>query len=207
MAVAGDLLRVTQFFRQGSIEGIMVGFWRYLETSAIPEIENSELAFEIAEAWQGLFSTIQHPTSIYYRTLVEIAPDFLEFGENVFERSGEATGQAAPSYVAIQVKQAVGTRVTRNGYKRIPFVSEDNIAANVLSITPTMLVNLQDFYGNLFQLYPGGGTDDIRLSAVIIGRTNMGTPEAPNYVLDFTKENPVTSVSANKNTHQNSRDK
>lgn len=185
----------------------MVGFWRYSETSGAPEYSNSELALQFAEAWSDKFGTIQHPTSIYYRTLVEVAPDFLEFGENIFDRVGSATGEPAPSYVAIQVKQAVGSRLTRSGFKRIPFVSEDNIVGNGLELTAGMIVDLEAFYGFMNILPGGGGGDDIRLVPVIVGRTNMGTPEDPDYQLDFTKVNPVTSASVVKNTHQNSRDR
>jgi hypothetical protein len=208
VVVSDAILRITQFFRLGSIEAVMVSFWIVDPTSVLTDLTDSEAAFMIAEHWDtnvGQFTL--NTNAVYYRTLIEKAPEFYDFVENVFDRPGGQAGDAAPSFVAGQIRQLVATRQTRGGYKRLPFLIEANVSGNEFDTTPVIREGIEAIYGNQWVVTDLAYPDNtIRLNPVIIGRTNMGTPEVPDYQLDFTKVNPVVSASLARVTHQNSRD-
>lgn len=207
--IVGDFLRITQFFRQGSIEGLMVSFWELSTMIGVEAETATYLAQSFHKAWYTLFGDLQHPSCNYYRTMVEVGPSLTEFGEVELTQLGEAIGEAAPSYVALQVKQQVGSRITRAGYKRIPFVSEDTIVGNTVEISGGQLANLRLFYGLVADIpeFNPVGSGSFGLTPYIIGRTNIGTPESPNYEINWAVTNQVLGASITKNTHQNSRDK
>lgn len=208
MIAIDDILRLTQFFRLGSIEAVNVSFWKVEEAGGLAGLTMSDVIFMIAESWHGIVGDLVMNTNAeYYRTLLEIAPDFMEFGENVFVRPGGQAGDAAPSFVAAQVKQLVSSRITRGGYKRLPFLIEANVSGNDFTTTPVIREGIETLYGDAWTVeHPDYPTTSIGLLPVIIGRTNMGTEAEPDYQLDFTKVNPVTSASLTRVTHQNSRD-
>lgn len=208
MIAAGDILRITQFFRKGSIEAVNVSFWRVGPAPVLTGLNMSDVVFMVAESWdERVGSVVMDTNAIYYRTMLEIAPDFIEFAENVFDRPGGQAGDAAPSFVAAQVRQLVATRVTRGGYKRIPFLIEANVSGNTFTTTPVIREQIEMLYGETWDVqhidYPDAQFD---LEPVIVGRTNIGTELEPDYILDFTRVNDVVEASLTKVTHQNSRD-
>lgn len=54
-------------------------------------------------------------------------------GEQAGTRSTGGANGFAPSYVAVGVRLAVGTRITKPGQKRVPFILEDDVLANSAS--------------------------------------------------------------------------
>lgn len=61
---------------------------------------------------------------------------FAEFpvppAEQVGTRAGLTATSAMPSFVAVGCRQVVGTRVTRPGQKRLPFVADSDVEDNLL---------------------------------------------------------------------------
>jgi hypothetical protein len=205
MPAIGDILRVVQHFSQGSREAVLVNFYEIVDDFG------AFVTFEqYAEAYHDLFgSTIVpyflHTSAKYYRTVLDDLTDGLAFGDFSDDIAGSVTGDACPSFVALSVKQNVGSRLTRNGFKRLPFVSELTITGNSFSLSGTALTNIEGWYGEAITLEnPIGGADFLTIKPVIIGRVEVLLPE-PHYELDLSIVNDVTTAFVQRATSQNSR--
>lgn len=207
VATSGDIVRVKQFFKRGTIEALMVSFWELGVVEPMDFITTEALA----EAFHGTFDgavwvETGDINAVYYKTVVDLAPDFMEFGEYAEDVFGGLSGDSAPSYVSIQVKQNVPTRLTRAGFKRIPFTTEAAIVGNNLALGTGVINQIEAFFGDsTVMAVPSNPTNTANMLPIVIGRTNVGTAENPIYELDFAKKQYVTNAQCNKNTHQNSR--
>lgn len=203
----GHNFRMTNFFDQGGNQALMVSYWRLVEYTE-PQTDSF-----FAEAMQrqmmdiGRVHSVMSVTARCYRTVIDNLTIPLEFGEFIGDDFGSITGDPAPSFVTISVKQLVPTRLTRNGYKRIPFPSDTNTAGNDPQVGTSDRLAIEAFFGAEVEInYTSGVTS---LSAIVqplvIGRTNVGTPEDPDYILDLSKIQFVSGAQVSKVTSQNTR--
>lgn len=202
-----DILRFTSFYEQGSNEAVMVSFVQ------VSEITTSGANALVAKAYlHGIMETgnlqdVMHVGSKAVRCVMDNLTDGIEFGEWVEDISGTMSGDPAPPFVALSVKQIVGTRTTRAGYKRLPFVGEDAINGNEANVSALTRTAIEDFWGSPITFT---ATDislgDISFEAfpLVIGRT-LNTEVPPFYELDLTRINPVQSAQLQGTTSQTSR--
>lgn len=139
-------------------------------------------------------------------TLVEAdnLSDGITFGQWAFNDAGEITGDPMPSYVAIPIQLQRSTKVTRNGYKRLPGVTETLVSGNVLSIGSQEKLAAEIFFSGSRPFKDiTVPTEEYSMNAIIVGRTKNASGV---YELDLTRINPVSSASIGSNvTTQNTR--
>jgi hypothetical protein len=208
MALAtGNILRIINHFTQGSNSGLMVSFWEVqdLATPNTYALLAEGFHKQMASVWRVM--DVVHSSANLARTVIDNLSTVGEYGEYVEDIPGTGGGDPAPSFVAVSVKQVVETRLTRAGYKRIPFIGEGQTDGNNATIGVVTATAIQDFYGveahvNFTDLVTG--TIDASLVPIVVGRTET-PPGSGIYVLDLAKINYVTSAIIQGATSQTSR--
>jgi len=111
----------------------------------------------VKAAWRGVVPSAV--SGVFQSVFVEEIGGGLNFGEYpipVGEQGGSragVTGEAMPSFLAAGVKFTVGTRLTRSGAMRVPFVNEMDCQTNTLqSAYLTVVGNLANVYANVMTL-------------------------------------------------------
>lgn len=202
-----DILRVKTFFHQGSNEALMVSYWTVSEIITPNTYAALAQAFGFTMMVDSRVQDLVSATATLDRVVIDNLSKPLEFGEWVEDFVGIATGDPAPAFNAVSIKQSVGTRTTRAGYKRIPFISEQIMNGNTAVISGITETALLAFWGQLYNfLYsdPVNGDTEILMFPTIVGRTlNEDVP--PTYEEDLTRINPVTGASIQGITSQVSR--
>lgn len=206
MAETGDRLRITQTFNQAGNLAYLVSFFQWASTDTeVPVVEdNIAYAYHYAMAY-NIVPIFLHNTAKLVRTLVDNLdnPTGL-YGEYIEDFVGTQSGDAAPSFVAVDVKQNVGSRLTRSGRKRLPFIPESLSQGNTCLITGGDADDIAAFFGAPIALdFPETSDSMGVLSPVIVGRTLMGVP--PKYELDLTRVQLVSSAQIVGVTSQTSR--
>lgn len=205
--IQNEAYRMKFFYRQGTNEAMMIANWNLVDF--VVGATETELAqamltdFELATN-----APVRHSTSVCYR--VEVAETFggLDFGVADGDVLGLLGGEPAPSFNAIAIRQNVGTRLVRPGQKRIPFIPEAVSNGNNPVLTVGQQAGLELGYGQEIEVE---WTDlqanlwTFILQPMVIGTTNVGTPSAPDYILDPAKQVPVTSAEVTRITSQVSR--
>lgn len=114
--------------------------------------------------------------------------------------AGDKTGDGLASFYAWKFQFFRGSRITRHGWKRITGVCEVDVAGN--AAVAGALTALNSVAGNMLAgLLVSGGSSDLALVPVIVGRTLVGGV----YTLDLTKINSVIDVGFSGVTTQNTR--
>lgn len=206
MAVLNDILRITQFFSQSGNQAVLVNFYKVTNVfEAVPT------EAQVAEAYHkyyanNLIAKFLSTTASYDRTLVDnLTGELGFFGDYVHTDAGGRSGEPLNSFTAIDVKQSVSNRLTRNGRKRLPFTSEAIAVGNTCTIEGGDLAAIRGFYGGSFTLVnPIDFSNMIILDPVIIGRVKV-SDNPPVYELDLSKVNGVASANIVGMTSQVSR--
>lgn len=209
MAVTGDILRMTTFYRWGTIEARMVAFFVFTQVEAIVPTEAAIAEWYHVTNNAAMWQFVGASAAQFYRTVVDNLSGGLLFGDYEEAFNGGKGDTPMPSFNALSVKQVVGSRETRAGYKRIPFITEDINIGGVADLTTEERDEIEAWYGDTFMVQDQVTSDNIGLIApVIIGRVNVGTPEAPEYELDLEVQNLVIdAIVQEKITSQISRKK
>jgi len=205
VAEIGNVLRIVQHFSQSGNEALLVSYWQVASLFVgVPSMT------QVAEAYHAQFTDTQvpaflHGSATYERTVVDNVSDGLEFGELESPQPGIVAGDPAPSFNAIGVKQAVTTRLTRGGSKRLPFISESNMNGNNPALSGASTLAIELWWGDpLLLLNVLDDEEMILLNPVVVGRTlGLVTPDV--YDLDLSKINLVSSAVVTNITSQNSR--
>lgn len=201
-----NIIRIKQFFRQGTIEALLVSYWQVADITIAPTYNQMAEAFGFIWSTVGQGVDILHGTAEMYRVVLDNLTLEGEYGESTLLYAGVAAGDPAPSFNAISVKQIVETRLTRAGYKRMPFISESHSIGNEVNVPTTVEIGIEEFWGFPASFFYEGAdfTVDVTLNPVVVGRTLVELPE-PHYVEDITKINPVVEGQIQRITSQNSR--
>lgn len=166
----------------------------------------------IPEAWLTDWATLFEfevlaslATSLTYNRLVfDNLTDGLEFADVVIDINGGRLGDPLPSSVAMGVKLARTTKVTRNGSKRYPGITEETGNGNSIILTQPAIDLIEGFHTQVLNIpdYDGAG-GNLNLLNVIVGRTKNLEGV---YELDLTKVNTVSDAEVKAQlTTQNSR--
>lgn len=202
-----DFIQVISTFSQEGNEAQMVSFWRIEAINELAEGSSFAEAFAFHMMNIGSVEDVMSTTAGLIRNVINNLTSPLFFSDWSGLITGTVSGDPAPSFNTISIKQSGGSRITRNGYKRIPFITDSGSAGNNPNVSTTVRTALESFYGSSVNLvYTAGLTSvDVFIKPVIVGRTNMGTPEAPDYQLDLSRVQDVVSANVHKVTSQNSR--
>lgn len=208
MALAiNDLLKITSEFEQGSNTGMMVSMWRVSQMDVPSTYDVLAEGFQFTLMVSGGVNDIIHTSAKAVRTVVDSLTKPLEYGEFVGDDVGSAGGEPMASFVSLSIKQTVESRLTRAGYKRVPFISESVLNGNDFAGSLALQGQLEDFFGlnaSITYTPTEGDPIDIVLVPVVIGRT-LNSEVPPFYELDLAKINPVVGASVQGATSQNSR--
>lgn len=195
MPVTGDVLQILSFFSMRELTALMVSFWRYEQLSAIGPLTDSQVAEAFHTAFTPIVGIMLSQEADLTRTLVNNLTNGLTFGDYSEVVGGGFPGEALPAFNAISIKQNVGTRETRAGYKRFPYPGEGMSINGNVTIGAVDQATVEDFFGQIVLIQnpidasPGGG-----LQPIVVGRTNMGTAEDPDYQIDLTRVQDVISA-------------
>lgn len=202
--VIGDIIKITMFWIQNQIEAVTVGYFRYTAADIPPTYAELAEGFGKHQMINTNLGAIIKNDAFLERVVVDNFSNGLEFGEALLHLVGSAGGGGAePSFVAPLLKQVRETKLTRNGYKRFPFMDETMVNGNALTLPATPKENIEADWGSE-QNYAGNltvGTYDFDLQPVIVGRTLVDGV----YVPDPLKINEVTGAQFVRVTSQNSR--
>jgi len=208
MAIAtNNILRFTNFFLQGTIEAVMVSYWRVEAITTPNTYAAMAEAFHEVMMAVGDGATILSNSAKLYRTVVDnVTLLGMEGGEFNGDIVGTSSTDPAPSFNALSIRQAVEERITRNGYKRFPFIAEGTMNGNNAVLSGVVRSAIEAFWGDevSFIWVTEDGSIDIDLQPVVVGRTET-PPGSGNYEIDLTKINVVTGASVRGITSQLSR--
>lgn len=149
MVDTGSHLRIALVGQLMSQE--FVSLWNYRVSA---NLAGDTAAALVAQAYwnsiKGVWRAMYPNATVYSTTAVRVWDNddsegaFGEYAvplaEQVGTRTVAPTDEGTPSFIATGVKLTVGTRVTRPGQKRIPFLLEKDVANNALVATWVTLV-------------------------------------------------------------------
>lgn len=200
-----DIIQMISFFRLGTIEAQNVSYWRVNALSGAGTDAQYAAVYQYGMMTIADVENLMTPSAVNYRTLFNNLTKVGEFGEWLQDFPGVAAGDNLPTFNAASIKQIVPTRLTRNGYKRIPFIAEGLNTGGVLTISAPIRTALEAFFGSAVTVnytIPSGPALSLTLEPVVIGRSLVGGV----YVLDMAKVQDVTNAEVQQRiTSQNSR--
>lgn len=200
----GNIIRLTMFWSQAGNEAVSVGFFRYLGGLTAPTYAQLAYAFGVENMTGASLGTNIHSSAKLDKVVVDNMTIATEFGEAVLDLPGlDASSGPEPAFVAALLKQTRETKLTRNGYKRFPFLSEAKVQGNNFVPDAGSLPQVYGIWGDIFtyDVITPDGAVNFDLQPVIVGRTLIGGV----YELDLTKINEVTEAVFLRATSQNSR--
>lgn len=196
----GSQIAVTLNMNLAAQTGMSVWTYNVLEIVGTPTAAN------YAEGWWNHVKTA-------YRSIVaasygailnsvfvsEMGNPLGEYGEwtiPVAEQTGTRTAPADPDpmpvFNAAGIRLAVGTRVTRPGQKRIPFLTQSDANSQVLSSAYTTLLNT--FMGTMVaNMTLGSPAAGVVLIPSVVGLNADGTVRAHQAITGFSVNPNITS--------------
>jgi hypothetical protein len=164
-------------FLTASMEGVLEALWNDVKGSLRALTPDSQ---SLAE-WGGL-------------AFAEYA---VSGAERLGTRASGATSEWMPSFVAGGFRQTVGTRLTRPGQKRFPFVRENdvdqnNMAASYLTPLEQVAIHFTD------DIVLGAPVATGVLTPVVGGTVVAGVPTVFQDIIGYVLDNHVTSQVSRK---------
>lgn len=199
MPIESNSIYAVQFvYTFNSVECRNIQFYRCSTVSDV--ISLTEAAGYLGDIAAPLYAAITPSVVIGERVIVEDITTGLEFGTQTWSWTGLDAGEALPPYVAYGIRLNRGSKVTRNGYKRIAGVPESaQSAGDLVQVTIDALEDLGEalFVGDVVVTLPDDRT--FTFVPIIVGRNSLGQP-------DLTRTQNVQSITAlTKTTSQNTR--
>lgn len=203
--IAGDVLRITQYFSQNGNLAVMVSFWKVDDPIVVPINEATLAQYYHDQFFSDVAANFLHGSAFYDRTVIDNLTGGSDYGDYSKSIQGTIAGDPAPSFNAIGVKQNVANRMTRNGYKRLPYISESNMTGNVVTLASPAKVAIEQWFGEVaLILDPADDSPILNLLPVVVGRL-LNAEVPPYYEINLDRVNPVVSAVVNRVTSQNSR--
>ena len=166
----------------------VLNVWQYTSGNVAVGVE----AVHIAEAWwnhvkatyRALAITGLSPSpfqSVRIRELNNPVGAYAEFsvpsGEQAGTRTPPTQAQLLPPYTAAAVRLAVGTRTTRPGQKRLPFLcEEDNASGNLQSAFNALVVSFMNNMDGIITL--GAPAATATLTPIVVSKDTAGNVTA-----------------------------
>lgn len=157
----------------------------------------------VKTAYRALSQSAAGPvfTSVLVRDLSDSAGELAEYSIPTADRTGTrattAAPEALPNLNAVGMRLTVGTRVTRPGQKRIPFLTEADIAGDAVSAT---YVGLVQTLGGVVSARAilGAPAAGVAIDPVIVSRDATGAVTADQVVIGYNVNPYVTSQVSRK---------
>lgn len=195
---SGQIYAVQFVYTLNSQECRNVQFYRCAAANDV--ISLTEVAGYLGDYAKPEYVAITTKDTVGSQVIVEDVTFGLEFGAAVWNWQGADAGNTLPPYACYAIRLNRGTKITRNGYKRIAGVPE--AVQDAGDLTPAAIAAVQNAADTLFgQEIDITLPDDREFSLVplIVGRNATGKP-------DLTRVQNVQSVTVlGKTTTQNSR--
>lgn len=168
-------------------------------------------AVDIAEAWWNHVKATYRALAIsgagrqfdavVVRELNNSTGDLAEFSipssEQDGTRSAGTLGSYMPDFAAVGVRLTVGSRVTRSGQKRIPFLTEGDVAGNAVGATFVGLV--EDLFDVMDQYITLGAPAALtELQPIVTRKDSTGDVTAHQNVLGYVVNPYVTTQNTRK---------
>lgn len=206
MPITDDIIRINLFFSQDGNEGLITSYFRYQQAPSIGGV-TEEL---VAEAYFTAYKNIIRPATLHtsaamVRCVVDNLTTALLYGEYSEVANGVLTGDPAPSFVAIDVKQNVTSRLTRSGRKRLPFTAESISNGDVCTIEGTDLSNIEEFFGDPLGIINPLDSELVGYIHPVIVKRVETPPDSGHYVPDPAQWQLVSSAQVIGMTSQVSR--
>lgn len=199
MAISdGDILAVKFCQRLFSRDVCMV--WTVTTKNPSGAIDLIDLITSIRDIVGPLINAAQSNDVLNVSVSADNWTDGLTFAETGWTGTGAIAQESASSFVAAGIKLTRGTKVTRNGYKRLAGVTEPAIVDGQLDsgYITAQLTPLANMLSNGYQAVIGG-TETVDVVPVIVGRTE--TPAGSGkYLPDLTRVQNVVGFSINART-------
>jgi len=203
----GTLSKIAVTLTMDQAIGKAMNVWTY----NVLEIIGTPTAGHYAEAWWNHVKTAYRALvpagygnsfqSVLVRELGNSTGEYGEYGipagEQVGTRTGGTDNDFMPSFAAAGVRLTVGTRVTRPGQKRFPFLQQGDVNVNSLGTTFNgLLVTLMDIMeANMTLGAPAAG---VVLVPAVVSLNADGSIRTSQLVTGY-KINPfVTSQNSRK---------
>lgn len=205
MASTGDILQIVQHFSQAGNEALLVNFYEVTQIG-LETLSESQVAESFHELFgASILTTFLHTSAQYNRTVVDNLTGGGFFGDYSNTINGVVTGEPFSSPTAISVKQNVGNRITRNGFKRLPFLGEGLGNGNEVVMSSGPLASVEAWFGAAITINnPIDDEPTLLLQPVVVGRTET-PPDSGIYILDLAKINTIVNAQVINITTQNSR--
>lgn len=200
-----DLIEIVMNMRAQGQETLNI--WQY----SIQSIPVTVTAVQLAEGWwnhvKATYRALQLATqpdtfiSVRVRELNDPTGDYAEFdvptAEKLGLRANPSQNELLPSFNAAGVRLVVGSRVTRPGQKRIPFLVEsDNVAGTIQASFKTLLTSHMNVMSVPMVLgAPAALTD---LYPIVTKKDQFGTVSAYQFVTGYIINNNITSQNSRK---------
>jgi hypothetical protein len=148
-------------------------------------------------SWLSSFATFR-------ATHIENLTDGLGFADYEDVVNGVVGTDPLPPFVALSIRQNVSTRLTRPGFKRLPFGTEGQNVSGTVVMTPALQDALEAFFADATALDDPILSDPMcLLQPVIVGRTLNPVTEV--YEIDLGRVQLVANATVQRWTSQNSR--
>jgi len=206
MAIStGSKIAISLIASQSAQQCYMV--WTY----NVLEIIGTPTAAHYSEAWWNHVKTLYRALpviaqgnvflSVKTQELGNPTGEYGEYGipigEQVGTRANPTDSDFLPAFNAVGVRLTVGTRATRPGQKRFPFLTQNDVLSNAVQtsyITPlTTLMNLMT--ANMTLGAPAAG---VVLVSTVVGLNADGTIRASQFVTGHKVNPTVTSQVSRK---------
>lgn len=184
----GDIIQITDIQESFAQEVINVYFYQVGNASgSLPLYE------QVAEYFRDNFISqllpVQTASLKHTQVKVDNVTNGLDFYSLPCNELGTVTGDAGQTFTAYSFKLHRGTKLTRNGFKRIGGVPETYVVGNsIVSSAYTLLDTVAAVMEGTLSDSNVGVPYSFNLFPVIVGRTTTGA-------LDLTRVQPVTQVS------------
>lgn len=178
---------------------------------SIQSIPVTVTAVQLAEGWwnhvKATYRALQLASqpdtfiSVRVRELNDAVGDYAEFdiptAEKLGTRANPAAAELMPSFNSAGVRLVVGSRTTRPGQKRFPFLTEsDNVAGTLQAAYKALLVSHMAILSAPMVLgAPAALTD---LYPIVTKKDALGTVSAYQFVTGYIINNNITSQNSRK---------
>lgn len=201
--VDGDILRFTLRHVLDNQQLLCVDYRRYIDVEGGGNTY-AEIANDYSDAYvANIVQNWMVDDLVYQGVFLENVTNGIEFFDETRSQPGTATQDPAPTFVGVGVRQVRTTKVTRNGSKRLPGLSDAASLGNDLNLLTGQITAIETHFGANVLVGDGTIVNDAELQPVIVGRTL--NPTTGVYELDLTRVNDVSSAVVTGVTSQVSR--
>ena len=187
----GDIYRITTTMTIYGQDCLNVDF-KEIKTLPTNPLTDFEFARDYYFVWHDAMKNIISNDATFKSVLVENLTDGISFAQYDDNEVGVLATESVSTFVSAGIRLNRSTKITRNGYKRVAGLGEDQVSDNEVVSLPANKDLARSLYANTVVLDDlSNPPDTYECTTVIVGRTLNGSGV---YELDLTKINPVLTA-------------